>query len=912
MNKLYFQLFAALVLIFSPVTTLSQVSEIDAGTFFKEIKEIKNDATQRTYEATMRFDANQAFKSFTGTKRALLTNFPIAPNVSAEVELRKNRPIIDANTKFLISGKEAKNASPPRLLMFSGAVKGELGSKVDFIISGDDVFCRIMRDNGESYLIIPVESKSANCALISEDSYYRGGNFGFSCYSDFQEDVELKFDKVNAKLLSDEALEVEIAIETDTEFFNACGSDVDKARDYALAIFAMVSRIYQESMGISFYVTWINNWTDSPSDPYDCAGDPFALRDAARVYWQTNNKGVERDIFHVMTSVSYGGGGFGYFNALCRGNGFDLSVSSVQCQHNYPTYAFTYDVYIVAHEMGHNFNGQHTHGCHWGYPLDTCVVEDAIEGGCLKPGTEPKPNPGSIMSYCGGTNSQFGLGYQVEMKFRPENISIMRTAAEGAQCVTTPEEPKVFLFSPNRHRIYEPNQEITVKWKSERVTSVDLEISDSGELTTIAEGISAALEEYSFNLPDKTGNNFKIIISSSDDSEVSDTSVIGFAIDDREDSLLAYYDFPGNAENRVASEYPDARAVGEITYAKDRFDRDNQAASFDGESFLFVPNANCVFEEFSVSLWINPNKLSSKSFMIGTDFGPALNVFSIYYWGVLGWSLYFQSGLQQFWGPNINKNEWTHAVFVFDGESSEIYINGDSYRKAEVEESLIPLKTAVYIGARNGKEGFSGLLDDIMIFNKAISAEKVTELYNEAEGPRLLTPENDAQDVILPIEFTWSGKLGADEYEIQIAESEQFLEPYSVTVEKNSYSFYDTLKSEAEYFWRVRAVYGDADGSWSSVFSFATGEIIGVEDHEEPSFALYPNPARNRLYVLSPFTIGEVSVRVYTLEGKKLIDKKVRSNSGAINLSLNEIPSGVYIIELKKGFESRSRKFIRE
>jgi hypothetical protein len=90
-----------------------------------------------------------------------------------------------------------------------------------------------------------------------------------------------------------------------------------------------------------------------------------------------------------------------------------------------PLPAYSYDVVVVAHELGHNFGSPHTHNCGWvGGPIDTCYF---LEGGCT--GT-PHPTVGTIMSYCdteGGT---------VVMDFGPQPEALIRNSAEAAGCIT--------------------------------------------------------------------------------------------------------------------------------------------------------------------------------------------------------------------------------------------------------------------------------------------------------------------------------------------------------------------------------------------------------------------------------------------------------------------------------------------
>ena len=89
-------------------------------------------------------------------------------------------------------------------------------------------------------------------------------------------------------------------------------------------------------------------------------------------------------------------------------------------------------------------------------------------------------------------------------------------------------------------------------------------------------------------------------------------------------------------------------------------------------------------------------------------------------------------------GPNtlnsstdVNDGNWKHIVFVADGSSSFIYINGslDATGSTKIQASA---NSSNYVfGARSGGSfAFDGQLDQIAIFNRALSSTEVSALYN--------------------------------------------------------------------------------------------------------------------------------------------------------------------------------------
>jgi len=80
----------------------------------------------------------------------------------------------------------------------------------------------------------------------------------------------------------------------------------------------------------------------------------------------------------------------------------------------------------------------------------------------------------------------------------------------------------------------------------------------------------------------------------------------------------------------------------------------------------------------------------------------------------------------------ITDGDWHHIGFVWDGSYRSLFVGG--VEAAKDAQSLNPLKNAdsgLYIGAGNALETgtfFSGLIDDVRIYNQALNAEEIMAL----------------------------------------------------------------------------------------------------------------------------------------------------------------------------------------
>ena len=71
-------------------------------------------------------------------------------------------------------------------------------------------------------------------------------------------------------------------------------------------------------------------------------------------------------------------------------------------------------------------------------------------------------------------------------------------------------------------------------------------------------------------------------------------------------------------------------------------------------------------------------------------------------------------------------NTWYHAVLVQDGTNSIYYLNGSNDGTIVASPSM----TVEYIGSDNSNEALGGLIDEVRIYNRALSASEVQALYN--------------------------------------------------------------------------------------------------------------------------------------------------------------------------------------
>jgi hypothetical protein len=194
------------------------------------------------------------------------------------------------------------------------------------------------------------------------------------------------------------------------------------------------------------------------------------------------------------------------------------------------------------------------------------------------------------------------------------------------------------------------------------------------------------------------------------------------------EGLVAYYPFNGNAEDMSGNRHDGT--VNSATLVAGRSGVANKAYSFDGaDDYISInPISFGSTGSWSISLW---SKAS----------GPATGRTENEKFGYLiGDRLRNNKGIghvwdkqmrfyapEQIWASSYNYTQWNHHVISFDGSSMTLFHNGVSKgSRVTTGEFTINSIGWAHTGLR---EAFEGVLDDIRIYSRALSADEVKALY---------------------------------------------------------------------------------------------------------------------------------------------------------------------------------------
>ena len=270
-----------------------------------------------------------------------------------------------------------------------------------------------------------------------------------------------------------------------------------------------------------------------------------------------------------------------------------------------------------------------------------------------------------------------------------------------------------------------------------------------------ADGSAAAASDYAAQtgtltfLPGVTSQTITLAVNGDTVTELAETvnvnlssaanatigdplGVLTINNDDGAPGLVAAYSFD-EGSGTVAADASGTGNNGTVTGATwTAAGKNGGALSFDGVNDLVsrADNATLDVTRITIEAWVNPSALSGWRTVVlkeGTD--------------ALGYALYAhddsprpaayintgQAGDR--WSEGVTAlplNTWTHLATTYDGATLRLYVNGVQVRSRAYTGNIVNRAGPLSIGGNNvWGEWFSGLLDDVRIYNRALTLAEI-------------------------------------------------------------------------------------------------------------------------------------------------------------------------------------------
>jgi Concanavalin A-like lectin/glucanases superfamily/IPT/TIG domain len=326
-------------------------------------------------------------------------------------------------------------------------------------------------------------------------------------------------------------------------------------------------------------------------------------------------------------------------------------------------------------------------------------------------------------------------------------VTVNDLTATSATDFTVLLPPTVTSFSPAYAL---PGASVTVTGTNFSTTPANNAVTISNIVATVT---AATPTQLTVTVP-ALATTGKISVTT---NTVTATSANNFEVlkDIPRNGLIAFYPFNGNA-NDASGNNLNGTLNGPLSTAN-RFGTTDKAYNFNGTSdFISMGNPPLlqISNTITLSGWINidaykagnsPMYILTKIFFDPNQGGNPTKGYSVYQdftgggtptptLGVTGFSSLGLT-LSNFVGSTISTGTWIHFTLIIDGKSWKFYQNGVFTHGTTAVSTVNILDDGslgeLVIGKYSGGFFFDGNIDDIAIYNRALSDAEVTQLYNQ-------------------------------------------------------------------------------------------------------------------------------------------------------------------------------------
>lgn len=250
---------------------------------------------------------------------------------------------------------------------------------------------------------------------------------------------------------------------------------------------------------------------------------------------------------------------------------------------------------------------------------------------------------------------------------------------------------------------------------------------------------------------------------------ISSIGLILLNISSYSQSAIAYYNFDNNPKDHSGNNN-NGSIIGNLKLVADRFGNSCGAYYFDGFSYIEVPNSNSISsitDAFTFSVWYKfDNKLDNTwltvlckgqglvelpenpQFRMQIQQNTAVVVNSCSPYSPSGSSTLsvntaFTKCDIDFGNHLFEESKWGYYALVYDGKEIRAYMNGRIVFKQDYYGGFHRNNSSLFIGKDDpgNIEYFVGSLDDLFIYNRALSEQEIRALYNSAKPANTLAED---------------------------------------------------------------------------------------------------------------------------------------------------------------------------
>jgi len=345
--------------------------------------------------------------------------------------------------------------------------------------------------------------------------------------------------------------------------------------------------------------------------------------------------------------------------------------------------------------------------------------------------------------------------------------------------------------------------------------------------------------------------------------------------------LIGWWPFNGNANDESGN--GNNGTVSGAVLSVDRNGNPNSAYAF-VNNIITISNSffNNGWTNYSISIWALTSDINISAQNIyntyphdGEGFGyNHPNAPSKYsFWknsniNVHAWDIFSANPWNY---NNIQSNQWYHLMIVKENLNYKFYVNGLLDKTSIATNTPLNQTCGLNFGSIGSSEFFNGTLDDIAIWDRALTDTEITTLYNGCNLVISSQPNNQNVNLsagtvnfsvgssITSAIYQWQTNLGLGFQNISNAGQYSGAQMPTLTLSNIS------ISNNNQQF---RCIV--SEGGCSDTTDIAQLTIIDdaeIPENLEAKFQIFPNPVEDKL-ILHGLTIEDNQYEVVSVEGK--------------------------------------------
>ena len=280
-----------------------------------------------------------------------------------------------------------------------------------------------------------------------------------------------------------------------------------------------------------------------------------------------------------------------------------------------------------------------------------------------------------------------------------------------------------------------------------------------------------------------------------------------FLLADLNDGLILDFSFSGNALDESGT--GNDGTVYNAVLIPDRFGNQDSAYQFGANKYIQVNSDSTLnlTNSLTMSAWIYLYANSSSWQSIFCK-GETSSMNSPYALLIRNYRITFLPNRAEYYSSlSVPSEEWVHVAVVWDGNTIKYYLNGVKDTKEDTYTNTLNIaNNDLVIGkdAPGATEWFNGNLDDMRLYNRALSDYEITQLYRMGD-PNI--PQNVTISVTNnQINLFWDEVNGAT-YNIYSSDSpDNQSANWNLVVTGITTTNWSTSVSDNKKFYRITAV----------------------------------------------------------------------------------------------------------